>query len=231
MEEIPLCTSCGHCHEQGIKCTVCGHVGKSQIFAKMRSRSNDKRSYRLENHNPQETLMTDDTIDLITDIRSLHDNADLLPYSNDHLWDNVDNHCNHIIMYIGDIAIGAMRFQSIPSSINTSNGVTIFVDKAIMHPKYRKKGLFWKLLSLFFPACIQSNMCIYSLAILVPVKSWMESRCIQLGFSKTEELKVFDYDRNKFTLLSVSLTDSSSLQQFVGFLATQTNKYDSTLRL
>eukprot|EP01033_Poteriospumella_lacustris_P021963 gene21963-16414_t len=34
--EAPLCTSCGHHHEQGVKCLICGHVGKSQIFAKMR---------------------------------------------------------------------------------------------------------------------------------------------------------------------------------------------------
>ena len=34
--EIPLCDSCGHRHIQGVRCTICGHIGKSQIFVKMR---------------------------------------------------------------------------------------------------------------------------------------------------------------------------------------------------
>lgn len=35
-EGVPLCTSCGHYHAQGVRCSICGHVGKSQIFVKMR---------------------------------------------------------------------------------------------------------------------------------------------------------------------------------------------------
>ena len=35
-DEVPLCNSCGHRHIQGVKCSICGHVGKSQIYHKMR---------------------------------------------------------------------------------------------------------------------------------------------------------------------------------------------------
>jgi len=53
-EIIPICSSCGHRHIagnliaksflinliivvfKGVKCQICGHVGKSQIFDKMR---------------------------------------------------------------------------------------------------------------------------------------------------------------------------------------------------
>lgn len=27
-ERDPVCDVCGHCHVQGVKCTICGHVGK-----------------------------------------------------------------------------------------------------------------------------------------------------------------------------------------------------------
>ena len=27
-ERDPICDVCGHCHVQGVKCTICGHVGK-----------------------------------------------------------------------------------------------------------------------------------------------------------------------------------------------------------
>ena len=38
-EEVPLCATCGHHHVPGVKCTVCGHVGKSNIFKKMKERA------------------------------------------------------------------------------------------------------------------------------------------------------------------------------------------------
>eukprot|EP00966_Prymnesium_polylepis_P196320 4549929-Prymnesium_polylepis.1 len=27
-ERDPICDVCGHCHVQGVKCKICGHVGK-----------------------------------------------------------------------------------------------------------------------------------------------------------------------------------------------------------
>jgi len=38
-EEVPLCDTCGHHHVPGIKCSICGHVGKSNIFKKMKERA------------------------------------------------------------------------------------------------------------------------------------------------------------------------------------------------
>lgn len=35
-DDIPICGSCGHRHILGVKCSICGHVGKSQIFTKMK---------------------------------------------------------------------------------------------------------------------------------------------------------------------------------------------------
>ena len=32
----PLCNVCGHNHVQGVKCHICGHVGRSQIYQKMK---------------------------------------------------------------------------------------------------------------------------------------------------------------------------------------------------
>lgn len=37
-EVVPICTSCGHRHVLGTKCGICGHVGRSQIYSKMRVR-------------------------------------------------------------------------------------------------------------------------------------------------------------------------------------------------
>ena len=36
VEEVPICGFCSHRHHQGIKCTICGHVGKSNLYLKMR---------------------------------------------------------------------------------------------------------------------------------------------------------------------------------------------------
>jgi hypothetical protein len=41
----PLCQFCKHHHHQGIKCEICGHVGKSNLYSKMRVRRPP--SYRI----------------------------------------------------------------------------------------------------------------------------------------------------------------------------------------
>lgn len=34
--ECPLCDVCKHHHLQGVKCTICGHVGRSNVLARMK---------------------------------------------------------------------------------------------------------------------------------------------------------------------------------------------------
>ncbi len=34
-DELPLCLTCNHRHYDGVKCSICGHIGKSNIFIKM----------------------------------------------------------------------------------------------------------------------------------------------------------------------------------------------------
>jgi hypothetical protein len=34
--EIPFCDVCKHRHIQGIKCSLCGHIGRSNIYPKMK---------------------------------------------------------------------------------------------------------------------------------------------------------------------------------------------------
>ena len=41
LQSIPLCASCGHHHYIDIKCEICGHVGRSQIFIKMRAKARE----------------------------------------------------------------------------------------------------------------------------------------------------------------------------------------------
>ena len=38
-ERDPICDVCGHCHVQGVKCTICGHVGKYIGAARARAQS------------------------------------------------------------------------------------------------------------------------------------------------------------------------------------------------
>lgn len=46
-EEDPLCDSCNHRHVQGVKCLICGHVGRSQIFMKMQIKALEWRDYKI----------------------------------------------------------------------------------------------------------------------------------------------------------------------------------------
>lgn len=38
-EPVPYCNVCGHHHEQGTRCPICGHSGRANVFKKMRVRS------------------------------------------------------------------------------------------------------------------------------------------------------------------------------------------------
>ena len=44
----PMCETCGHQHVPGVKCHICGHVGKSKIPTKMKERAEKSRSYKVE---------------------------------------------------------------------------------------------------------------------------------------------------------------------------------------
>ena len=57
ISSIPLCSVCNHHHEQGVKCDICGHVGKSTIYPKMRERGKIARFVdikNVQNHPPME---------------------------------------------------------------------------------------------------------------------------------------------------------------------------------
>ena len=45
---IPMCDTCLHHHHAGVKCQICGHVGKSKIPSKMKAKAAQSRSYKVE---------------------------------------------------------------------------------------------------------------------------------------------------------------------------------------
>ena len=44
----PMCDTCGHHHYEGVKCRICGHVGKCKIHQRMKARAAQSRSYKVE---------------------------------------------------------------------------------------------------------------------------------------------------------------------------------------
>jgi len=49
----PMCDTCGHHHHAGVKCSICGHVGKSKIPTKMKAKAAQSRSYKVEFYDGQ----------------------------------------------------------------------------------------------------------------------------------------------------------------------------------
>ena len=68
-ESIPMCTVCNHRHVQGVRCTVCGHVGRSQIYQKMRARANTKRAVRTLFYDGAAFAQCSDDWDVIMELR------------------------------------------------------------------------------------------------------------------------------------------------------------------
>ena len=68
-ESIPMCTVCNHRHVLGVRCTVCGHVGRSQIYQKMRARANLKRVVRTLFYDGAAFAQSSDDWDVIMELR------------------------------------------------------------------------------------------------------------------------------------------------------------------
>jgi len=44
---VPICAVCQHPHIQGVKCHICGHKGRSNIYQKMQARSKLARAFKI----------------------------------------------------------------------------------------------------------------------------------------------------------------------------------------
>lgn len=164
---VPLCTTCNHRHAQGIRCPICGHIGKSQIYPKMKMRAALKRAFHFEffecsdgHMNPSssssQTLNVEGNglamLRIVQYIRKLcvsyppHDNGSLTlaPSSfSEKSYEETDTFCRHAIGFLGDAPAVIGRWRLIELSTappGSSRLLSAEVESIAVLPNYRGRS-------------------------------------------------------------------------------------------
>lgn len=132
----PYCETCKHHHEQGVKCSICGHIGRSTIFLKMKEKAIRGARVRCEVHgseifaNPSSGLS-----DLVVELRkTIHNEA---------FESSIEEMASrHFIGFLGDAPICVSRFHMIDdlASYNNNGASAVVIDRFGVLPSHRGSG-------------------------------------------------------------------------------------------
>lgn len=139
IDDIPLCSICNHRHIQGVKCAICGHVGRSQIYQKMRIRANALRSFKLESFYST-TVDNETAFDhwaVVSELRkTIFCTEMLIPSELE--FDCYDQSSRHTIGTLGDAFVSVSRWRYIRNG--DENGVSALIDRFGVLSSYRRRG-------------------------------------------------------------------------------------------
>ncbi|KDO24382.1 hypothetical protein SPRG_10460 [Saprolegnia parasitica CBS 223.65] len=132
-----LCRVCNHEHEQGVKCPICGHIGKCKVLMLLKKNAPinqvSLRAFRIDVH--ASPILGDWSFS-----RLLREQIFALPTAmfGAPLFDNLDvtNACKHILIFVGDAPVGTARW-----SFTYDNGVEVaLIEKFGLLDTHRRLG-------------------------------------------------------------------------------------------
>lgn len=184
--DLPWCDTCNHRHQQGVKCSLCGHIGRSQLYQKMRVKAAVKRSHKVDYY-PGHSIKAGEW-DIVMEIRKVvfceelgipHDqefNSELEPSS------------IHQVAMIGDMPVSTARYR-ISTSSDGLNYATI--DRFAVLPEYRMKGIAKMCMQQIIQE-IQSSSgnTVPIILVSVPAGSWIQSKLMAQGMEVVESVPV-----------------------------------------
>ncbi len=138
--DIPLCKVCQHPHVLGVKCTICGHVGPSNIYAKMCARAAEKSKFRVEFYVGNDLIRPDnstsDMWDVVEECRSmLYCDMYSIP-ANQEFQPELEKSSIHMIGWLGDMPIAVARYN-----LNvTESYYEVIIDRFGIMPIYAHCG-------------------------------------------------------------------------------------------
>ena len=139
---VPKCKTCGHHHIQGIKCTICGHVGRSDLFQRMRDTAFRRRDFTVEwmDENAPNCNFLSGFWDLTVEIVRQTICIDLgIPIQAEiDIW---EKQSRHFISYIGNApcAAGRWRFVKLDTQEWETPQCVALCDRFVVLPTFRNK--------------------------------------------------------------------------------------------
>mmetsp|Transcript_26006 Transcript_26006/g.48850 ORF Transcript_26006/g.48850 Transcript_26006/m.48850 type:complete len:211 (+) Transcript_26006:111-743(+) len=181
---VPLCKGCNHHHHQGTKCSVCGHVGQSHLYARMCDKAKAHRRYRVQcqplDEKEECEHMRAISLELRRQVFCLESEA---PIQED--LDEFEEGSRCLVGYVGDLPIWTARWRLLPAC---SSAV---VDRMAVLSDFRGQGVTSSSVDHIFTDIrnvTERNGAPVSFVIaLVPENSWMESKLAEKGFDVTDK--------------------------------------------
>lgn len=183
-EDVPMCATCQHRHVLGVRCDICGHTGKSNIFSKMQSRSAEKQRFRWEFFEIPYSSDAEGLLSVTREIRKQVFEQEMGLQYNSAADSLADYNSRHLIGFLGDSPIVAARWR-----LETTLSGVIYadIDRFAVVPRSRRCGYGKQSLLFIFDDIrhvheIKGRQ-IASVQILVPAFcSWCGQYLERLGF-------------------------------------------------
>lgn len=133
----PMCNVCNHHHHQGVKCGVCGHVGRCNIFPKMKARASELRRVSVCFYDPG-SVQRDGDWDVVALMRNAIYCGELnIPHGEEFVQQE-EAVSRHMLAFVGDAPVVCGRYRLSKGSEGQDIAV---VDRFGVLPEFRGRGL------------------------------------------------------------------------------------------
>jgi len=132
VDDCPLCDVCHHHHHEGVKCTECGHVGRSKIYAKMKIKASEYRQCSIKFLEAAEIHADWDVIYELRKILAI----ELGINAEEEFKQGEEEGSVHMLAYKGDSPLATARYHF--ETIEEIN--CVIVDRFVIFPHYRRQN-------------------------------------------------------------------------------------------
>lgn len=189
VENVPICPLCKHPHEQGVKCAICGHVGKSQMYEKMKSKADQRRALTTEIYTGESLAHTlRGQWDIIQELRISIFCEDLGIPEEREFNTGEEMNSRHIIISLGDMPVGTVRYRITATPDGLPLGI---IDRLGVLPQYRgRKFAKYALDQTYTDIQNVSGQSVTMIVLFVQSGGWIEQKCIIAGMEVAQGIPV-----------------------------------------
>jgi len=178
--DVPICVVCKHAHEQGVRCSECGHVGKSNLYPKMLARATAASSFNVVCFCAQSTHVPhlDHQFNVTMAMRRS-------VFGEEH-GDAMDAEAHHASGLLGNapVMVARWRLVQFPETWISRPMSYALVDRLGVLPDYRRRGFGKRALQeLCNNVMLNRATGIAGVVVLVPAaEAWAVNRLMENGF-------------------------------------------------
>ena len=183
-----MCLVCNHRHVQGQKCSVCGHVGRSMIYQKMRHRANLKRAVKTLFYDGSTFIHCSDDWDMICELRKRVYCTECSIPTEVEFNELLEKTSRHVVCYVGDAPTAVARYRL---SKSAEGVIGAEIDRLAVLALYRGGGFSRRILQdILQDAQTYTGNAVASIRLSTICDSWMQLKLEGVGWRKCDDRPV-----------------------------------------